>query len=84
MSKKIGKLRYDDKIKSILGIGYFGNTVFSGFFKRSLFGSDNPVGVKRIQRSDDVSLKEVEIMKKITDGPNTLRLIHMEKTSDFL
>ncbi len=81
MTTKIGKLRYDPK--NILGQGSYGTTVFSGFFKRSLFGSDNPVAIKRLQRSY-ISLNEVEIMKKTTDNPYILRFIHIEMTDDAL
>ena len=80
MTTKIGKLTYDPK--NIIGHGY-GTTVFSGHFKRSLFGSNEPVAIKRVQKSDD-SLKEVEIMKFTNDNPYILRFIHIEITNDFL
>lgn len=81
MTTKIGKLRYDPK--NILGQGY-GTTVFSGFFKRNLIGRDKPVAIKRVQRSDDFGLKEVEFMKKTIENPYILRLLHIEMTNDFL
>jgi len=81
MTTKIGKLTYDPK--NIIGHGY-GTTVFSGYFKRSLiFGRNQPVAIKHILKND-VSLKEVEIMKKISDNPYILRVIHIEMTNDFL
>ena len=82
MTTKIGKLRYDSN--NIIGSGSYGTLVFSGFFKRSLFGSDKPVAIKRIQKGNDVNLKEVEIMKKATDNAYILRFIHIEMTKDFL
>ena len=80
MTTKIGKLKYDPN--SIIGHGN-GTTVFSGFFKRNLLGSNTPVAIKRVQKSD-VSLREVEIMKKTNDNPYILRYIHIEITNDFL
>jgi len=81
MTTKIGKLTYDSN--NIIGRGSYGTTVFGGFFRRGLLGSDNPVAIKRVQKSD-ASLKEVKIMKKTTDNPYILRFIHIEMTNDFL
>ncbi len=80
MTTKIGKLIYDHS--EVLGQGN-GTTVFSGIFRESFFGSDNPVAVNRILKND-VSLREVEIMQKLTGHPNIVRLFHVEKKDDFL
>lgn len=80
MATKVGKLRFDHS--DVLGRG--NNTVvFSGIFRESFFGSDDPVAVKRVLKSD-VSLREVEIMKKLTGHPNIVRLFHVEIKDDFL
>lgn len=77
---KVGKLRYDPD--AVLGKGN-GTTVFRGTFRKGILGSDEPVAVKRIPKND-ISLREVEIMKKTTDNPHILRLIHAKIKDDFL
>ena len=82
MTTRIGKLRYYPN--SILGRGN-GTTVFKGIFNESIFGvaKNELVAVKRVLKID-VSWREVNIMKKVTDNPYILRLIHTEKKGDFL
>ncbi len=80
-SIKVGnKLRYDPN--TVLGNGN-GTIVFRGIFRQGIFGSDEPVAVRRIPKND-ISLREVEIMKKTTGNPHILRLIHANIKEDFL
>ena len=87
--KRVGKLNYDPH--SIIGRGSFG-VVFTGYYNSSSlallgFGKQEPVAVKRVQRShiDDYSIrKEVKLMEKAGGHPNILRYYCTEMTDDFL
>lgn len=85
----VGKLRYFPT--KILGRGSFG-TVFSGFYVYSDGSIFRPakstlVAVKRVERGlidESVIRREEELMKKATDHPNILKLVHTEMNAEFL
>jgi len=87
---RVGNLRYDPN--KGLGRGSFG-TVFSGFHVHLLGASQfhtehsTPVAVKRIEKSlvnESIFRKEEELMKKASNHPNILKLIHTEMNAEFL
>lgn len=77
----VGKLSYC--CERVIGQGTF-STVFAGLFEEC-----KPVAIKRIQKSYDVKSesqlkREIELMLKMNDHPNILRLFCCEMTVDFM
>ena len=91
MTTRIGKLNFDPN--KIIGRGSFGTFVFKGFYSDStlgalLFGSGQPVAIKRIQKihlNESTIQQEVELMQKTgNDHPNILKLFWTEMNADYL
>ena len=88
-SKRIGKLIYDPN--KIIGHGSFGTScVFSGLhsetYLEAMLGSGKPVAIKRLQMNNESNIQQEfkEIMQKVSDHPNILRLLWTEMEADYL
>lgn len=88
MERRVDRQLTYDPCK-IIGQGSFGTIVFEGRLEGRLEGMNSKVAVKRIQRCNMKTEKEIQkfemdLATSKIDHPNILRYLHTKMNNDFL